>query len=303
MDIFLALFTFFAYAFIVVAYGSKVIKYVRMPVHLRWELFTSAEASKPFQRDDIVAVSGQQESRSNKWRSSRVWLFLREYLWFPSYFSHNKVYWIFLYIAHIGFVGLIIFQILCITIAAGAVMSYDQTNGSIDNAAESLLVLRIMLGIITFAAGIIGNIGLMFYRINNRDLRLYTPLLTFTGYCVSIGISLIGFVLLLTSDPHFSGYVTFFTGMIQFKPTEISGLLAVFIFLNALHLIYLPFTPGFHYITRAFAFFGVQWDMRPNTRGSTMEKAVSQILKKRMTWSAPHIKAGQTWEEAAKDKK
>jgi hypothetical protein len=303
MDIFLALFTYFAYAFIVVAYGSKVIKYVRMPVHLRWELFTSTDASKPFQRDDIVAVSGQQASRSNKWRLSRVWLFLREYLWFPSYFSHNKVYWIFLYIAHIGFVGLIIFQILCITIAAGAVMFYDQVNGSIDNAVESLLVLRIMLGIISFAAGIIGNIGLMFYRINNRDLRLYTPLLTFIGYCVSIGISLIGFILLLTSDPHFSGYVTFFAGMIQFKPTEISGLLAVFIFLNALHLIYLPFTPGFHYITRAFAFFGVQWDMRPNTKGSTMEKAVSQILKKRMTWSAPHIKAGQTWEEAAKDKK
>lgn len=182
-------------------------------------------------------------------------------------------------------------------------MFYDQVNGSIDNAVESLLVLRIMLGIISFAAGIIGNIGLMFYRINNRDLRLYTPLLTFIGYCVSIGISLIGFILLATSDLHFSGYVAFFVGMIQFKPTEISGLLGVFIFLNALHLIYLPFTPGFHYITRAFAFFGVQWDTRPNMKGGAMEKAISQVLKKRITWSAPHIKAGQTWEEATKDKK
>lgn len=303
MDIFLALFTYFAYTFIVVAYGSKVAKYVQMPVHLRWELFTSAEASKPFYQDDIVAVSGQPASQSKRWRSSSVWPFLREYLWFPSYFSHNKVYWIFLYVAHIGFVGLIIFQLLCITTAAGTVMFYDQTNNIIDNTVESLLVLRIMLGIISFAAGIIGNIGLMFYRINNHDLRLYTPPLTFIGYCVSIGISLIGFILLLTSDPHFSRYVTFFVGMIQFKPTEISGLLGVFIFLNALHLIYLPFTPGFHYITRAFAFFGVQRDVRPNTKGSAMERAISQNLKKRITWSAPHIKAGQTWEEAAKDKK
>lgn len=303
MDIFLALFTYFAYAFIVVAYVSKVVKYVRMPVHLRWELFTSTDASITFYKNEIVAVSGKKASQSKKWLSSSVWPFLREYLWFPSYFSHNKVYWIFLYVAHIGFVGLIIFQLLCITTAAGTVMFYEQTNGIIDNTVDSLLVLRIVLGIISFAAGLIGNIGLMFYRINHHSLRLYTPPLTFIGYCVSIGISLIGFILLLTSDPPFSGYVTFFVGMIQFKPTEISGLLGVFIFLNALHLIYLPFTPGFHYITRAFAFFGVQWDVRPNTKGSAMEKAISQILKKRITWSAPHIKAGQTWEEAAKDKK
>jgi len=79
-------------------------------------------------------------------------------------------------------------------------------------------------------------------------------------------------------------------------------LLGLFILLNSFHLIYLPFTPGFHYITRAFAFFGLRWDVRPNVRGGNLEKKISRIMKEKLTWSAPHIKPGQTWEEAAKDK-
>jgi len=47
---------------------------------------------------------------------------------------------------------------------------------------------------------------------------------------------------------------------------------------------------------------GVQWDMRSNIKGGIIEKAVTQGVKKRITWSAPDIKPGQTWEEAAKDK-
>lgn len=302
MDLFLAYLTYFAYAFIVVAYGSKVVKYVRMPIHLRWELFTSTETAKHTCHKGFPQESVQQTSQSNKWWSSKVWYFLREYLWFPSYLSHNKIYWIFLYIAHIGFVGLIIFQLLCIATAVGNFMIADHPFEAINKATGGLVTLRIALGIISFAAGIIGNIGLMLYRIIHKGLRLYTPPLTFIGYCISIGISIIGFILLLSVDPRFSGYVIFFVGMIQLKPTGVSGLLGVFILLNAFHLIYLPFTPGFHYITRAFAFFGVQWDTRPNIKGSAIEKAIGHIMKNRITWSAPHIKPGNTWEEAAKDR-
>jgi len=302
MDIFLALLTFFAYAFIVAAYGSKVVKYARMPIHLRWELFTSTEAAKPRCYEGFSATSEQRACQANKWWLSNAWSFLREYLWFPSYLSHSKVYWIFLFIAHIGFVGLIIFQLLCIGTAVGTFIIADRPFDAVGKTTGILVVLRITLGIISFLAGIIGNIGLMLYRINHQSLRLYTPPLTFIGYCVSIGISLIGFLLWLTSDPGFSGYVTFFIGMVRLQPVEVSGWLGVFILLNAFHLIYLPFTPGFHYVTRAFAFFGVQWDMRPNIKGGTIEKAVTQAMKKRITWSAPHIKPGQTWEEAAKDK-
>jgi hypothetical protein len=302
MDIFLALLTFFAYAFIVAAYGSKVVKYARMPIHLRWELFRSTEAAKPRCYEGFPATSERRACQSNKWWLSNAWSFLREYLWFPSYLSHSKVYWIFLYIAHIGFVGLIIFQLLCIGTAVGTYIIADHPFDAVDKTTGILVVLRITLGIISFASGIIGNIGLMLFRINYQSLRLYTPPLTFIGYCVSIGISLIGFLLWLMSDPRFSGYVTFFIGMVRLQPVKVSGWLGVFILLNAFHLIYLPFTPGFHYVTRAFAFFGVQLDMRPNIKGGTIEKAVTQIMKKRITWSAPHIKPGQTWEEAAKDK-
>ena len=302
MDIFLSLLTYFAYAFIIVSYGLKVVKYIRMPIHLRWELSTSTVAARSSCREGFPGASEQQASQSNRRQSSKIWSFVREYLWFPSYLSHNKAYWIFLYIAHIGFVGLIIFQFICIATAAGSFMVDDQPFDAVDKATGSLVVLRITLGIISFAAGIIGNIGLMLYRISHKGLRLYTPPLTFIGYCISIGISIIGFILLLAVDPRFSGYVTFFVGTILLQQTGASGWLGLFILLNAFHLIYLPFTPGFHYITRAFALFGVQWDTRPNIKGSAIEKAIGHIMKNRITWSADHIKKGQAWEETAKDR-
>jgi nitrate reductase gamma subunit len=302
MDIFLALFTYFAYIFIIVMYSIKAAKYLKMPMHLRWELFTSSEAIKS--NHDVVSFGASERplSHTNKEWSSKIWTFMREYLWFPSYLTHNKVYWLFLYIAHIGFAGLIIFQLLCITTALGTFIVDDHPLDSVGNDTSILAILRIILGTISFWTGMIGNIGLMIYRITNRDLRLYTPPLTFIGYLVSVGIGMIGFILLLTQDPYFSGYINFFIGMIRLQPTEVSGLLGLFILLNAFHLLYLPFTPGFHYISRAFAFFGIQWDTRPNVKGGKIEKAIGQAMKEKITWSAPHIKPGQTWEEAAKDR-
>ena len=156
MDIFLALFTYFAYVFILVAYAAKVVKYVRMPIHLRWELFTSIKAAKQFRHEDLATVSKQQaEAQSSEWRMSKVWSFMKEYLWFYSYLSHNKVYWGFLYVAHIGFVGLIVFQLLCIATAVGTFMVYDQPINAVDKATDSLVVLRVFLAIISFAAAII----------------------------------------------------------------------------------------------------------------------------------------------------
>jgi len=298
MDIFLILLTCFAYIFILVAYSAKIVKYARMPIHLRWELFTATKTEKKPYHHGLTAFEAQP-FQSSRWRLSNVWSFLKEYLWFHSYLSHDKTYWCFLYIAHIGFVSLIIFQAVCIATALGTFLAHDQTITA-ERATGSLVALRILLAIISFAAGIIGNIGLMVYRISHRDLRLYTPPLTFIGYCISICTCLIGFILLLTNDPHFSGYVLFFVGMFQIKPIAVSGLLGLFIFLNILHLIYLPFTPGFHYVTRFFAFFNVLWDTRPNQKGSPIEKAIGQVMGKKITWSAPHIKSGQTWEQAAK---
>ena len=67
-----------------------------------------------------------QPFQSSRWRLSNVWSFLKEYLWFHSYLSHDKTYWCFLYIAHIGFVSLIIFQAVCIATALGTFLAHDQ---------------------------------------------------------------------------------------------------------------------------------------------------------------------------------
>jgi hypothetical protein len=85
--------------------------------------------------------------------------------------------------------------------------------------------------------------------------------------------------------------------LITLHPAKVEPALSVFIVILALHLIYLPFTRAFHYISRIFAFFLILWDDEPNIRGGKLEQKLQRLLNQKVSWSAPHIKEGKTWGE------
>ena len=61
----------------------------------------------------------------------------------------------------------------------------------------------------------------------------------------------------------------------------------------------MPFTRMVHYVAKYFTYHKVRWDDEPNTRGSKLEGKVQELLARPESWSAPHIRPGETWSEQA----
>jgi len=297
MDIFLAIFTYFSYAFIITAYSIKALRYLRMPTHLRWELY-------PVMHEENHQYGGSYFEQVDWWIKNRrkhfiksILLFLNEYAFFGSYFRLQKSYWVVLYICHIGFILLIAFQIFCLLGAIAAVFGVEVSSKSQDITGKALYYFALLSGVICFLSGTIGSIGLFIKRLTDKNLKAYTSPEVYFGYVFNLVLSLVGLYVWYYVDPTFSQYRGFWKGLITLNPENVEPIMALFIIILALHLIYLPFTRAFHYISRIFAFFLILWDDEPNLRGSNLEKKLQALLNQNISWSAPHIKTGKTWIE------
>jgi nitrate reductase gamma subunit len=302
MDIFLPFFTYFAYVFIVVMYAVKAVKYLRLPIHLRWELY-------PVIHEDGFHYGGSKYENVNWWdegkkrRSLRGFFYLlKEYLHLGEYFHRNKSYWLFLYPWHVGFILIIAFHIFCLFGAVLIVLGVPVSADSPSIIGAIFYYFTLLTGVISFIAGAFGSIGLLLKRSSDHNLKAYASPLNFFSYVFTLVVFLSGFYAWAFADPTLGEYREFWVGLITFHYVKVDVVTATHIIIFNLFLIYLPFTRSFHYITRFFAYFLIRWEDTPNVRGSELEHKLQNMFKQKITWSAPHIKQGQTWEEAAKDR-
>jgi nitrate reductase gamma subunit len=114
------------------------------------------------------------------------------------------------------------------------------------------------------------------------------------------GVFASGLLVWATEDITYGALHGFFTDLISFKGSApVSTGFAVHMVLAAAFLIYLPFTHMTHFVGKYFTYHKVRWEDHPNVKGSELEKRINEALGYRINWSAPHIKSGGTWAEAA----
>jgi nitrate reductase gamma subunit len=115
-----------------------------------------------------------------------------------------------------------------------------------------------------------------------------------------LGVFVSSLVVWATEDPGYVHLRAFITDVISFQSTApISTGLATHMVLAAAFLIYLPFTHMTHFVGKYFTYHKIRWEDQANVKGSHLEKRVAEALGYRLNWSAPHIKSGATWAEAA----
>lgn len=302
MSVFLVVLTYFAYIFIIVMYAVKLIKIARLPVHLRWELY-------PIIYEPKIRHGSAHDENGREWRKNHlktvrkgILFLLLENFRFSEYFKSNFGYWLALFPWHIGFILIVAFHILCFF---GALVM----NAGIPVSAESSYILGevfyyliLLAGVISFISGTIGSIGLIIKRLSDKNLRAFAAPQNYFSYLFTLAVFVSGLYAWGFVDPSFSQYREFWKGLITFDPASIASAAAVHIVLFALFLIYLPFTRSLHYITKFFAYLWVRWDDRPNLRESRIEKSITKLLDKPVSWSAPHVPAGRTWAEITSEK-
>ncbi len=212
-------------------------------------------------------------------------LFLREF------YHRNRRFWYHLYLFHLGLYLLILWHVW-LFISAVII--------NIETASN--------LGWIwgTFATGLtfLGGAAILFMRLTDPDLSVYYPPIHYLKW-IFILLTLIGGTFAVDVHFHSSmpallkyvrGQVTFADWEHKLHPALAPGL---HVFFASIWLVYLPFSHVFQLFFRYYHF--LRWDDLANVRGSELEKKVTEVLERPVTWSGPHISIGKRWKEVASE--
>ncbi len=293
--------TYFAYAFVIIAYAVKVSKIARMPLHLRWELYPVVGEKGYRHGGSYFEELDWWTKRRHKSRIRGILYLLKNYLFFGEYFRRNKGYWLGLYPWHIGFYLIVLFHVLCFAGALAAVLAgIVITAETASSIGMVIYYLTLVVAVASFITGIIGSIGLIIKRLVDADLRDYAAPVNYFNYVFFLVVFLSGLIAWYFFDPTLSAYREFWESLITFRYMAVDPMVYVHIMLFALFLIYLPFTRSTHYITKLFAFFGVRWDDIPVVGRADIQKKLEEALDQPIGWAAPHIQSGRKWREVVK---
>ncbi len=300
MNIFLVVLTYFGYIFIMAMYTTKAVKFLRLPRHLRWELYPVMHEERYryggsyFEEIDWITRSRR------KGRLRSIYFLLKEYFTMGEYLKRHITYWLVLYPWHIGFILIIGFHICTFFAAVAMLLGLPVSGESSFVAGRLFYYVLLVMGVVSFISGVIGSVGILVKRLSDDDLRPYATPQNYITYLFCLAVFMSGLYAWYFVDPTFSEYREFWMGLIAWRPITVAPGAALHIILFDVFLIYLPFTRSMHYITRIFAFFLIRWDDEPNLRGSGLERELIKQFGQQVTWSAPHIGSGKTWSELVK---
>jgi nitrate reductase gamma subunit len=297
----LAIATYLGYVVIIVMYTAKIVKYLKLPIHLRSEVYPVIPGDRTAREKTYYETLDWWTKPRHHGSLRRLWFLFSDYFLLSEYFRRDRTYWCVLYPWHVGFILIISFHILSFFGAVFELVGVPVRAGAASVLGVGMYYVSLAAGALSFTAGLFGSIGVLIRRLTTRDLRDYATPQSYFTYLFLLAVFLSGVMAWVTVDPTFSDYREFWKGLIRFKPIDMEPATVVHILLFAFLLMYLPFTRSLHYITRLFGFLLIRWDDEPNLRGSPIERKVEEALNQKLNWGAPHIKPGSAWKDLAGD--
>ena len=274
---------------VVIFYGSglffaimvllKLIKYYRTPPHLRWEIY----------KDSSIYEKVNWWDHEHTGFLHKLKTIVLDILFQREYFRRNRSFWYVLIVFHVGLYLLILWH-AWLFIAALVI--------NVDAAPTWGMVW----GHIATATIVLGALGILIMRLTNEEMRAFYPRTHFFKWIFIIATlgggfyatqffydgSIIDVVRHVNEELDFSKFAD------KFHPETIPSL---HLFLVAAWLIYLPFS---HIMNVIFRFYHeIRWDHVPMTKGSALEKNISPLLGRKVSWADSHIQTGKTWGEVA----
>jgi len=277
--------------FFVIAFVSRMIRYSKMPAHLRWELYPIVgESKRPWGGSYLEDVEWWNKPRGEKSLLAEVKFMGKEILLFKEYFHKNRSLWLIIYPFHMGVFLFVGFFALLIAGALSIEADIIVAGNSPDTWGEILYYLTLVAGVGGLILGSIGCLGL-FWRKLGPNMRPYTRRIEFLNILIVLAIFLTGLFSWIFADSTFDDARGYMNGLITLGDTgSIDAIIAIHIVLLALFLAYMPFTNIIHFFTKHFTYNSVRWEDAPHLPGSEMERKIQPLLEQPVTWSAPHIK-------------
>ena len=272
--------------------AANVIRHVRLPMPLRWDLYPIPKGPRERQ-----AYGGGYFEDSEWWTRRPVsnppaeFKFIaKEVLLLDTVRDGFPNLWVWSVLLHWGLY-------LCATaLVIGAV--------SLFASSFKIVELVVVTHAVGCVLGLIGSVGLLLVRLTHPRLRTYTGRLAIFDLLLLGGIFATG---LLSFERLAFGL--YFLGMaLRSFPARTLVLqfplpIALHLGLVAFFMAYFPFTHMTHAYMKFFSWHGVRWDDRPALHDPRLSESLSASMQRHVTWAAPHIAAEEptSWADAVVD--
>jgi nitrate reductase gamma subunit len=279
----------------VLAVIARFLKWSRMPMHMRWELYPVAhEAGKAHYGGSYLEDFEWWKKDREKSLAGELKVMLPEIFFLVALREHNKKLWFRSFPFHFGLylvtacIGLSILGGL-----TGAVFP-SVMRGSLGGVFEFLIPL---FGWIGAGMSLFGAVGLLQRRLATPSLRNYAgpaDIFNLLFFVVAFGWALLSYAIL---DHGMTTNLLFVWGLVTFNFVGLGFMQGLSMILLCLLLAYIPLTHMSHFIGKYFAYHAIRWNDEPNLPGGEQEKEIGKLLNQPVTWAASHIEGDgkTTW--------
>ena len=285
----------------IAACAVRTIRYARLPVHLRWELYPV-----PHEEAERAKHGGSYFESVDWWTkpshfnlAGEMKVMIPEMLFLKALREFNPKLWRRSFLFHFGLYLLAGTIALVLAAALGAMFAPDPMAGFVGSA---LRILYTATGACGAAMAIAGAAGLLHRRLTDPDLKNYTApgdIFNLAFFIAALGSIAAGYLL---RGPHAPGLRALTQGLLTFNTgMDVPAVLAAGLVLGALLVAYIPLTHMSHFIAKYFTYHSIRWDDMPSAKSAALRRKIAEYLTLRPTWGARHIGADgvKTWAEIA----
>jgi len=289
---------YLAVAIFVAAVVIRGVKIARMPVHLRWELYTVAHGRGSTHGGSFFEHLDWWKAQPKADRLGELKIMVPEMLLLKGVREHNPSLWLRSYPFHLGlyllagFIGLLVASAIAQALGARV-------------GAGALSLATSVVGLAGLALLGAGSLGLLLRRLSDPALRAHSAAADFANLVFFLVAAALGLATFATVDRDFASLRGFVYALVTFHPAgEMPALVAVEIVVGSALLAYVPLTHMSHFFTKWFMYHDVRWDDEVNLVGSKLEAAIGRQLAHKVGWSAPHIRGNgeKTWVDVATER-
>jgi nitrate reductase gamma subunit len=288
-----------ATAVFAIACAVRAIRYARLPLHLRWELYPV-----PHEERKRAGYGGSYFEKSNWWtkpqepnHKGELEFMFSEILFLKALWEFKRKMWFRSYPFHLGLYLLIGALVLFFSAAVVSIF-FPGTQVSAIGAAFHLAYM--ILGFLGAVLTLWGATALLILRVTDSELKPYTTagdIFNLSFFLVTMGSLMAGYVLRPDNAPRAMDIAR---SVLTFDTTlGLPWMLETGLVLSALLVAYIPMTHMAHFIAKYFTYHSIRWDDKPNWAASGLEKKLVAYLTYRPTWAATHVGADgmKTWAE------
>ena len=273
----------------------RLVKTLRLPAHLRWELYPIPKGTRERQR-----YGGSYFEDSDWWTKTRgtshkdeVAFILTEVFLLRGVWENFRALWLWSWLLHWG-----LYLYLLTTLFAIAEVLFP--------TGSSLGVLQAVVFYgyrVACPLGIAGALGLIGMRTWHARVRPFTTRVGIFNLCLLGSIFATG---MLSLNHGSTGMDTMVRDLMRLptSPGNHPAFWSVHLGLVGFFLAYFPFTHMTHAYMKYFTWHYVRWDDSPTYHNPQAAKTLAVNLQRETSWAAQHVAAGgtATWSEVVADR-